>query len=146
MTPTDHLDRTTEPKLTKFAGTVLAAGLGMAVMGLTAAMANADPAPPNRPRLNPTATQNPHSESGLCNQPVVPRGAPSPPLGTAGKGRRMNWTTLVANALVPLASVISSAAVAIWTKRIDARNKAEDRRHERGSTSRSGRPITRRPC
>jgi len=43
----------------------------------------------------------------------------------------MNWTTLVANALVPLASVISSAAVAIWTKRIDARNKAEDRRHER---------------
>src|SRR5581483_6757373 len=43
----------------------------------------------------------------------------------------MNWTTLVANALVPLASVISSAAVAIWTKRVDARNKAEDRRHER---------------
>lgn len=43
----------------------------------------------------------------------------------------MNWMTLVANALVPLASVISSATVAIWTKRIDARNKAEDRRHER---------------
>jgi hypothetical protein len=43
----------------------------------------------------------------------------------------MNWITLVANALVPLASVISTATVAIWTKRIDARNKAEDRRHER---------------
>ena len=43
----------------------------------------------------------------------------------------MNWTTLVGNALVPLASVISSAAVAIWTKRIDARNKEADRRHER---------------
>ena len=43
----------------------------------------------------------------------------------------MNWMTLLANALVPLASVTSSAAVAIWTKRIDARNKAEDRRHER---------------
>ncbi|OBK94823.1 hypothetical protein A5645_15490 [Mycobacterium asiaticum] len=39
--------------------------------------------------------------------------------------------TLLANALVPLASVISSATVAIWTKRIDARNKEEDRRHER---------------
>jgi len=43
----------------------------------------------------------------------------------------MNWMTLVLNALVPLASVISSATVAIWTKRIDAKNKAEDRRHER---------------
>lgn len=43
----------------------------------------------------------------------------------------MNWMTLVTNALVPLASVISSATVAIWTKRIDARNKSEDRRHER---------------
>lgn len=43
----------------------------------------------------------------------------------------MNWMTLVATALVPLASVISSATVAIWTKRIDAKNKAEDRRHER---------------
>ncbi|OBI85817.1 hypothetical protein BST16_23790 [Mycobacterium asiaticum DSM 44297] len=39
--------------------------------------------------------------------------------------------TVIANALVPLASVISSATVAVWTKRIDARNKAEDRRHER---------------
>lgn len=43
----------------------------------------------------------------------------------------MNWMTLVVNAVVPLASVISSATVAIWTKRIDAKNKAEDRRHER---------------
>ena len=43
----------------------------------------------------------------------------------------MNWMTVVANALVPFASVISSATVAIWTKRIDARNKEEDRRHER---------------
>src|SRR6185312_8219411 len=43
----------------------------------------------------------------------------------------MNWMTLVATALVPLASVISSATVAIWTKRIDAKNKAEDREHER---------------
>ncbi|TAM67384.1 MAG: hypothetical protein EPN51_13970 [Mycobacterium sp.] len=39
--------------------------------------------------------------------------------------------TLVVNAVVPLASVISSATVAIWTKRIDAKNKVEDRRHER---------------
>jgi hypothetical protein len=43
----------------------------------------------------------------------------------------MNWMTLVVSGLVPLASVISSATVAIWTKRIDARNKAEDRLHER---------------
>jgi hypothetical protein len=43
----------------------------------------------------------------------------------------MNWMTLVVNALVPVASVISSATVAIWTKRIDARNRTEDRRHER---------------
>ena len=43
----------------------------------------------------------------------------------------MNWTTLVGNALVPFASVMSSATVAIWTKRIDARTKEEDRRHER---------------
>lgn len=43
----------------------------------------------------------------------------------------MSWMTVIANALVPLASVMSSATVAIWTKRIDARNKAEDRLHER---------------
>lgn len=34
-------------------------------------------------------------------------------------------------ALVPLASLISSATVAIWTKRIGARTQEEDRRHER---------------
>ncbi|WP_055403602.1 MULTISPECIES: hypothetical protein [unclassified Mycobacterium] len=43
----------------------------------------------------------------------------------------MNWATLITNALVPLASVISSATVAIWTKRIDFKTKEEDRRHER---------------
>jgi hypothetical protein len=43
----------------------------------------------------------------------------------------MNWITLLGNSITPVASVISSAAVAIWTKRIDARNKAEDRLHER---------------
>jgi hypothetical protein len=93
MTTTDHLDRSTQPKLTKFAArTVFAAGLGMAVMGLTAAAANADPAPPSTPdpnpaitaTLHPTAPQNPHSESGLCNQSVVPRGAPLPPPGYCG--------------------------------------------------------------
>jgi hypothetical protein len=78
MTTTYHLDRTTRTKLTKLAArTVLAAGLGMAVMGLTAAVANADPAP-----STPTTTQNPHSESGLCNQTS---GQP-PPLGYCGPG------------------------------------------------------------
>jgi hypothetical protein len=85
MTTPHHLDRTTQPKLTKFAArTVLAAGLGMAVMGLTTVMANADPVPPSTPRPNPTAPQNPHSESGLCNQTVIPRDAPSPPPGYCG--------------------------------------------------------------
>ena len=93
MTPTDHPDRTTEPKLTNFAArTVLAAGVGMAVMGLTAATANADPAPPNTPdpnpaitaTLRPTPSAPPHSESGLCNQDGGPRGAPTPPPGYCG--------------------------------------------------------------
>jgi hypothetical protein len=87
MTITHHLDRTTAPKLRKLAArTVLAGGLGMAVMGLTAAMANADPAPPSTPGPNPTrtATLNPHSESGLCNQTVVPRDQPPPPPGYCG--------------------------------------------------------------
>lgn len=79
MTTTHHLDRTTQPKLTKLAArTVLAAGLGMAVMGLAAAMANADPAT----TPSPTPTQNPHSESGLCNQTS---GQPPPP-GYCGPG------------------------------------------------------------
>ncbi|MET0455326.1 MAG: hypothetical protein ABW137_26095 [Mycobacterium sp.] len=43
----------------------------------------------------------------------------------------MNWMTVVANAIVPIVSVVSSAAVAIWTKRLDARNRRDDRRHER---------------
>jgi hypothetical protein len=43
----------------------------------------------------------------------------------------MNWITFVTTGLVPFASVMSSATVAIWTKRIDARTKEEDRRHER---------------
>lgn len=85
MTTTDRLDRSTALKLTKLAArTVLAAGLGLAVMGLTAAVANADPVPPNTPHPNPTAPQNPHSESGLCNQTVVPRDAPLPPPGYCG--------------------------------------------------------------
>ena len=94
MTTTHHLNRTTSPKPKKLAArTVLAGGLGMAVMGLTAAMANADPAPPSTPDPGPpiTATLHPtppppgqHSESGLCNQTVVPRDAPSPPPGYCG--------------------------------------------------------------
>jgi hypothetical protein len=81
MTTTDHLDRSTQPKLTKLAArTVLAAGLGMAVMGLTAALANADPVPtPTRPY--PTAPQNPHSESGLCSDDIP---HPPPPPGYCG--------------------------------------------------------------
>lgn len=63
---------------------VLAAAFGMAVMGLTAGVASADPTLPNTPGPNPSAAQNPHSESGLCNQPVIPRGAPAPPPGYCG--------------------------------------------------------------
>lgn len=75
----------TTPRLTKLAAsTVLAAGLGMAVTGLTATLANADPAQPSTPGPNPTAAQNPHSESGLCNQTAIPRGAPAPPPGYCG--------------------------------------------------------------
>ena len=84
---TDYLDRTTKPKLTKLAArTVLAAGLGMAGMGLTAALANADPLPPNTPDPNPPITATlrpmppaPHSESGLCNQDAAPPGQLPPP-------------------------------------------------------------------
>ncbi|WP_139273288.1 hypothetical protein [Mycobacterium paraffinicum] len=75
----------TTPGLTRLAaGAALAAGLGMGVLGLTAAAANADPPPPSTSTPNPTAAQNPHSESGLCNQTVVPRGAPPPPSGYCG--------------------------------------------------------------
>lgn len=88
MATTDHLDRTTQPKLTKLAArTVLAAGLGMAVMGLTAVMANADPVAPNTPDPNPAITATlhptppapPHGESGLCNQDAAPPGRLPPP-------------------------------------------------------------------
>jgi hypothetical protein len=43
----------------------------------------------------------------------------------------MTWATAVSTTLVPLASVVSTAAVAIWTKRIDARTKREEREHAR---------------
>ena len=41
----------------------------------------------------------------------------------------MSWATMVSSTLVPFASVTSTAAVAIWTKRIDARTKQEERDH-----------------
>lgn len=41
----------------------------------------------------------------------------------------MSWVTLLSTTLVPFASVVSTAAVAIWTKRIDARTKREERGH-----------------
>lgn len=41
----------------------------------------------------------------------------------------MNWLTVVSTVLVPFASVVSTATVAIWTKRIDARTRKEDREH-----------------
>ena len=39
----------------------------------------------------------------------------------------MSWETLFSTTLVPVASVLSTATVAVWTKRIDARTKREDR-------------------
>ncbi|GAB7069380.1 hypothetical protein H7J06_29320 [Mycobacterium hodleri] len=41
----------------------------------------------------------------------------------------MTWLTFVATALVPVVSVVSTATVAIWTKRIDVRSKRDDREH-----------------
>lgn len=41
----------------------------------------------------------------------------------------MSWATTVTSTLVPFASVVSTAAVAIWTKRIDARTKQQERDH-----------------
>ena len=41
----------------------------------------------------------------------------------------MSWETLLSTTLVPVASVVSTATVAVWTKRIDARTKREDRDH-----------------
>lgn len=41
----------------------------------------------------------------------------------------MNWTTFLANTLVPFASVVSTATVAVWTKRLDTKARKEDRDH-----------------
>lgn len=41
----------------------------------------------------------------------------------------MTWLTLLSTTLVPIISVASTATVAIWSKRIDARTRREDRRH-----------------
>ncbi|KUH84996.1 MULTISPECIES: hypothetical protein [unclassified Mycobacterium] len=41
----------------------------------------------------------------------------------------MSLATMVSTTLVPFASVVSTAAVAIWTKRIDAKTKKEERDH-----------------
>ena len=41
----------------------------------------------------------------------------------------MSWETLLTTTLVPVASVLSTATVAVWTKRIDAKTKREDREH-----------------
>ncbi|MDT5118688.1 MAG: hypothetical protein QOE30_4427 [Mycobacterium sp.] len=82
MTTTHRPGRTTGPKLKKLAaGTVLAGGLGMAGMGLTATMASADPVPPPGPTPTITATLHPPApggESGLCNRDSIPRGQPLP--------------------------------------------------------------------
>jgi hypothetical protein len=39
--------------------------------------------------------------------------------------------SVISNGLVPIASVVSTATVAVWTKRIDARTRREDREHAR---------------
>jgi hypothetical protein len=41
----------------------------------------------------------------------------------------MTWLSFLTTALVPVVSVISTATVAIWTKRIDLRSKRDDREH-----------------
>jgi len=41
----------------------------------------------------------------------------------------VSWETLLTTTLVPVASVLSTATVAVWTKRIDAKTKREDRDH-----------------
>lgn len=41
----------------------------------------------------------------------------------------MSWLTLLSTTLVPVISVLSTATVAIWSKRIDARTKRQDREH-----------------
>jgi hypothetical protein len=84
MTSAHQPDGTTAPTLKRLAArTVLAGGLAMAVMGLPAAMANADPAPPNTPGPSPAMTATlhppaPNGESGLCNRDSMPRNVPPP--------------------------------------------------------------------
>jgi hypothetical protein len=90
MTTTHASACTGAPKRKKLVvRTVFAGGLAMAVIGLPAAMANADPAPPNTPSptstitatLHPPAPPTTHgggSESGLCNRDSMPRDAPPP--------------------------------------------------------------------
>lgn len=41
----------------------------------------------------------------------------------------MSWTTVLTTTLVPFASVVSTATVAIWTKRLDTKTKREERMH-----------------
>ncbi len=41
----------------------------------------------------------------------------------------MSVLTVISTTLVPVASVLATATVAIWTKRIDARSKRDDRAH-----------------
>jgi hypothetical protein len=43
----------------------------------------------------------------------------------------VNWLSVITTGLVPLVSVISTATVAVWTKRIDARSRQQDRDHDR---------------
>jgi hypothetical protein len=89
MTTTHDSACTGAPKRKKWsARTVFVGGLAMAVIGLPAATANADPAPPNTPGPTPTITATLHppaphgsgggSESGLCNRDSMPRDAPPP--------------------------------------------------------------------
>lgn len=48
----------------------------------------------------------------------------------SGRLTTMSVLTTVSTTLVPVVSVLSTAAVAIWTKRIDAKTKRDDRAHE----------------
>lgn len=41
----------------------------------------------------------------------------------------MTWLSFLATVLVPVVSVVSTATVAIWSKRLDAKARQEDRRH-----------------
>jgi hypothetical protein len=41
----------------------------------------------------------------------------------------MTWLTLLSTTLVPIVSVLSTATMAIWTKRLDTRSRRDDRAH-----------------